>query len=278
VTCAGTDTRTALVPEPAAARGRGLPVIPGGNRHDVFRCTPVQRREVRLDRSSVSEEGRYLPPSGAHRAPWTLRIRSGHEEHRRSVGSPEADEQASLGLVPRTERIDPPVHDTYATSPSRGRQQALRRPSEFGTVTCRQPQVAQSDPRGGNRPTPEGALHGPGRVTSCPLRVDGHRYHARRASANVPEAGEPAPDASGSDRAVAVAIAPSPRRRQGSSQRGRKRPSRCHGRSDPRTERSQSLERRSRQARAVRGTCSEKPVSRCSTCPSDHSRNTWGIR
>ena len=146
--------------------------------------------------------------------------------------------------------------------------------SKFWPVPGREPKVPPSDQRGRNGPLFKGRPDGPARVAIRPLGVDRDRDHSRRARTDVPCTGKAAWDASRSNRPVAVPIARSARGPEGCLYDPRDLAASRHDRVPFGTERSQSLVKRSFQARSVRGTCSENPVNRWSTAPFDHSRKT----
>jgi len=231
-------------------------------------------------RGNASPPEASAPPStaGAHRAAPLRRGGRGCEEDRCRVGPPEADEQPPFGPVPRSERIDSPVDDPHAARRMVPGEEPFGVLAQLRAAARRDPQVpgAHEGLRLGpsfERPPDRGGWVAPG-----PLGIRRHRDDAGGARTNLPAAGERARNGAGADGLVAVAIAPAARRRQCGPEEAGERTAARQFPAPATTRFSQSLAKRSRHARAVRGTCSENPVRRCCTRPSDHSRNTCGIR
>jgi len=78
--------------------------------------------------------------------------------------------------------------------------------------------------------------------------------------------------------AVAVAVAGGLPHRAGGPQGRREAAPTLQPRASRQVRANHALDKGLRQAPDVRETCSEKPVSRHCTGPSDNSRKTWGMR
>jgi hypothetical protein len=219
------------------------------------------------------------PSTGTPGAAPGLGRRRRNEEYRRWMSPPSTDEEAAFAAVARVKWVDAPVDDSNAPGGPGRRKDAFGRRTELRSVAGRESQVPGADQGRGNAPAAERPPYRARRVPSRPLGVADDGDHPGGAGADAPGAGKLARKATGPNRSVAVSVAvPSGRFQRPREDRG-ERSRRRHGAFFPSTvDRSQSLASRSCQARAVRETCSEKPVNTGCTRPSDHSRNTWGIK
>ena len=222
-----------------------------------------------------------MPPlrsTGADRTTGGGHRRRRREEDRGTVSPTQADEQPPLGAGPVSERVDAPVDDAHRALRSACREVPLRRPAELGATAGGKAEVPGADERRRHGPAAQRAPNALGRVASRPLSVHRDGDHSRRAGTDLQGSGQRATEPPGPDRSIAMPIALPAGRRQSGLEHARDGAASRHRPAAFRTVRNQSLAKRSRHARAVRGTISEKPVRRCSTLPSAHSRNTWGMR
>ena len=239
-----------------------------GERPGPFRPAPGVARSWVPRGPSIPGAPRAAPVRGAGRT---------EEEHRGPV-PPEADPETSLGPVLPFRGIDPPVDHPDLPSPGPRGEPALRPATQFRSVPGGQPEVPSPDHRRGNGPAAEGRPHPDRRVRPPEFRVGNHGNHPRGTGHHLPGPRVPAGDLRHPGGPLAVPIASPSARAKGAPERRRETAGAFHARASLRVRSSHALPRRSSQAAAVRATCSENPVKRCSTDPSDHSRKTWGMR
>lgn len=190
------------------------------------------------------------------------------------MDSSETYEQAALRPVPRPEGVESPIDDPYPPAGFGSGELAFGGSTQFGAPASCDPQIPRAHERRGEGPATKGRPNRGGRVAPRPLRVRSDRYHARGTGADLPRAGEAARDGPGPNGLLTMSIALSAGRFERPAQSGGQRTAASQSASPLSTARNHWLSNRSSHARAVRATCSENPVSRCCTRPSDHSRKT----
>jgi len=197
-----------------------------------------------------------------------------HEEHGPGRAVTPADEQPTFHSVSPPERIEAPIHHSQRPRRPGTGENPFRGPSELGSVPGRKSEVVSRHESRGNSPLAQVLPHLPGRVPGGPLDICGEGDGSSGTCVDPPKAWKAARKRESPNRLPTMPVAPGRIRAERGTDRTRDDMRRSHRAVVRSTDRSQSLAKRSVQARAVRLTSSEKPVSRCWTVPSSHSRKT----